>query len=246
MGRPGTRFRARDKLSDAWSRRKDFDDAWAVSVTDGQARPWLVLASASPRRLALLRQVGLEPDEIVPAEIDEAPRPRELPRNLARRLAREKCEVACRLAPSDAPEHRYVLAADTVVAVGRRILPKAETLDDAAECLRLLSGRNHRVFTALCLVAPGDRVRERLVESRVAFKRLSAPETEAYLESGEWCGKAGGYAIQGLASAFVRAIVGSYPAIVGLPLHETASLLGGEGYPVLNGWSRDAGQAPER
>lgn len=215
-------------------------------MTDEPARTWLVLASASPRRLALLRQIGLEPDEVAPAEIDETPRPRELPRDLARRLAREKGEATCRLPWSDRLERRYVLAADTVVAVGRRILPKAETLDQAAECLRLLAGRNHRVFTAICLTAPNDRVRERLVESRVAFKRLSALETDAYLASGEWRGKAGGYAIQGLAAAFVRTIVGSYPAIVGLPLHETVSLLGGEGYPVLGRWTDHAGQPPER
>lgn len=215
-------------------------------MIDEPARPWLVLASASPRRLALLRQVGLEPDEVAPAEIDEVARPRELPRDLARRLAREKGEAASHLARLKGPERRYVLSADTVVAVGRRILPKAETIEEAADCLRLLSGRNHRVFTAICLVGPGQHVRERLVESRVAFKRLSAPETEAYLASGEWRGKAGGYAIQGLASAFVRTIVGSYPAIVGLPLHETVSLLAGEGYPVLDRWPRDAGQAPER
>lgn len=205
-------------------------------MTDGSGPPWLVLASASPRRLALLRQVGLEPDEVAPAEIDEVAQPRELPRDLARRLAREKGEFVSHLAHPEGPERRYVLSADTVVAVGRRILPKAETIDEAAECLRLLSGRNHRVFTALCLVAPGHRVRERLVESRVAFKRLSAAETDAYLKAGEWRGKAGGYAIQGLASAFVRTIVGSYPAIVGLPLHETVSLLAGEGYPVLERW----------
>lgn len=215
-------------------------------MTDDTARPWLVLASASPRRLALLRQIGLEPDEVAPSEIDEVARPRELPRDLARRLAREKGEVASHLARSGSPDRRYVLAADTVVAVGRRVLPKAETFEQAAECLRLLSGRNHRVFTAICLVAPGHRVRERLVESRVAFKRLSAPETAAYLASGEWRGKAGGYAIQGLASTFVRSIVGSYPGIVGLPLHETVALLGGEGYPVLNGWPRDPGQPPDR
>ena len=193
-----------------------------------------------------MRQIGIEPDEVAPSEIDEVARLRELPRELARRLAREKGEVASHLARPGGPERRYVLAADTVVAVGRRILPKAETVEQATECLRLLSGRNHRVFTALCLVAPGHHVRERLVESRVAFKRLSAPELAAYLASEEWRGKAGGYAIQGLAAAFVRSIVGSYTAIVGLPLHEAVSLLGGEGYPVLNGWPVDPGQSSER
>ncbi|HEY2137654.1 MAG TPA: Maf family protein, partial [Xanthobacteraceae bacterium] len=130
----------------------------------------------------------------------------------------------------------YILAADTVVAVGRRILPKAELLDEAAQCLRLLSGRNHRVYTAICLVTPKEAVRQRLVETRVRFKRLSAQDIEAYLASGEWRGKAGGYAVQGLAGTFVVKLVGSYTNVVGLPLYETVVLLSGEGYPIHFGW----------
>ena len=130
----------------------------------------------------------------------------------------------------------YILAADTVVAVGRRILPKAELLDEAAQCLRLLSGRNHRVHTAICLVTPKETFRQRLVETRVRFKRLSDEDIEAYLASGEWRGKAGGYAAQGLAGSFVVKIVGSYTNVVGLPLYETAALLSGEGFPIHFGW----------
>ncbi len=130
----------------------------------------------------------------------------------------------------------FVLAADTVVAVGRRILPKAELLDEAAQCLRLLSGRNHRVYTAICLVTPKEAFRQRLVETRVRFKRLTEEDIEAYLASGEWRGKAGGYAAQGIAGSFMVKIVGSYTNVVGLPLYEVMTLLGGEGYPVRFGW----------
>jgi septum formation protein len=130
----------------------------------------------------------------------------------------------------------YILAADTVVAVGRRILPKAELLDEAAQCLRLLSGRNHRVYTAICVVTPKGTFRQRLVETRVRFKRLSEEDIEAYLASGEWRGKAGGYAAQGIAGSFIVKIVGSYTNVVGLPLYEAMTLLGGEGYPVRFGW----------
>jgi septum formation protein len=130
----------------------------------------------------------------------------------------------------------FILAADTVVAVGRRILPKAELLDEAAQCLRLLSGRNHRVYTAICLVTPKEAFRQRLVETRVRFKRLTEEDIEAYLASGEWRGKAGGYAAQGIAGTFMVKIVGSYTNVVGLPLYEVMTLLGGEGYPVRFGW----------
>lgn len=197
----------------------------------------LILASASPRRLALLQQVGIEPDALLPADIDEAPRKSETPRELARRLAREKLAVAGAAARRrDDMREAYVIAADTVVAVGRRVLPKAELPDEAADCLRLLSGRQHRVYTAVCLLSPRDVRRERVVETRVRFKRLSSREIEAYLASGEWRGKAGGYAIQGLAGAFVVKLVGSYSAVVGLPLYETLSLLDGEGFPVRSTW----------
>ena len=200
-------------------------------------RPKLVLASASPRRLALLQQIGFEPDALLPADLDETPRRNELPRTLAARLGREKAEAAAALVQKN-PDlaGAFTLAADTVVAVGRRILPKCEVTDEAAACLRLLSGRAHRVFTGVTLVTPKGAVRNRLVESRVRFKRLSDAETEAYLASGEWRGKAGGSAIQGLAGAFVVNLVGSYPSVVGLPLYETMSLLAGEGYPAHLLW----------
>jgi len=161
----------------------------------------------------------------------------EAPRSLATRLAREKAEIAGRIARMKSEnEHALILAADTVVAVGRRILPKAELLDEAAQCLRLLSGRNHRVHTSICLVTPREAFRQRIVETRVRFKRLSLEDIEAYLASGEWRGKAGAYAVQGIAGTFVVKIVGSYTNVVGLPLYETLSLLGGEGYPIRFGW----------
>ena len=200
-------------------------------------RPKLVLASGSPRRLALLSQIGIEPDALLPAEIDELPKKGELPRVLANRLARTKAETAmATVRQDDELRGAFIVAADTVVAVGRRILPKAELLDEAAQCLRLLSGRSHRVYTGVCMVTPNEGFRQRLVETRVRFKRLSKDDLEAYLASGEWRGKAGGYAVQGLAGAFVIKLVGSYTNVVGLPLYEIASLLGGEGFPVHFGW----------
>lgn len=200
-------------------------------------RPKLVLASASPRRLALLQQAGLEPDALLPADVDEEPLKSESPRDLAKRLASMKADVA-RKAARNREELRdsFIVSADTVVAVGRRILPKAEVVDEAAACLRLLSGRAHRVYTGVCVITPKDAVRIRLVETRLRFKRLSDDEVESYLASGEWRGKAGGYAIQGLAGTFVVKLVGSYTNVVGLPLYETVSLLGGEGYPVRLSW----------
>jgi septum formation protein len=200
-------------------------------------RPKLVLASGSPRRLGLLNQAGIEPDSLRPTEIDEVPVKGELPRALANRLARAKAEAALSTVRLDEElRGAYILAADTVVAVGRRVMPKAEMLDEAAQCLRLLSGRNHRVYTGVCLVTPRETFRQRLVETRLRFKRLASEELEAYLASGEWRGKAGGYAVQGLAGTFVVKMVGSYSNVVGLPLYETLSLLGGEGYPVHFGW----------
>jgi septum formation protein len=200
-------------------------------------RPKLVLASGSPRRLGLLNQAGLEPDSLEPVEIDETPERGELPRTLAVRLAREKAEAAVpRVRGRDDIKDAYILAADTVVALGRRILPKPEVLDEASACLRLLSGRTHRVYTGVCLVTPRDALRTRLVETRVRFKRLSNEDLESYLASGEWRGKAGGYAVQGLAGGFVTKIVGSYTSVVGLPLYETTALLAGEGFPIHFGW----------
>jgi septum formation protein len=200
-------------------------------------RPKLVLASGSPRRLGLLNQAGIEPDSLKPTEVDEVPKRGELPRSLATRLARAKAEAALEAVRLDEGlRGAYVVAADTVVAVGRRILPKAEMLDEAAQCLRFLSGRSHRVYTGVCLVTPKEAFRQRLVETRVRFKRLTKVDLEAYLASGEWRGKAGGYAAQGLAGTFVVKIVGSYTNVVGLPLYETLALLSGEGYPVQFGW----------
>lgn len=187
--------------------------------------PRLVLASASPRRLDLLAQMGLVPDLVDAAEIDETPLKDETPRRLALRLAKAKAAKVAALHPD-----AHVLAADTVVAVGRRILPKAENEAQARDCLTLLSGRAHKVLTAVALSAPDGRSGARLVETRLHFKRLSAKEIEAYVEHGEGIGKAGGYAIQGRAGAFVMAIQGSYPAVVGLPLYETACLLDGLGF----------------
>jgi septum formation protein len=200
-------------------------------------RSKLVLASGSPRRVMLINQAGIEPDALRPADIDETPKRGELPRACANRLARAKAEAALELVRIDEElKGSYILSADTVVAVGRRILPKAELLDEATQCLRLLSGRNHRVHTAVCLVTPGQAFRQRLVETRVRFKRLSDEDIEAYLASGEWRGKAGGYAAQGIADSFIVKIVGSYSNIVGLPLYETTTLLAGEGFPIRFGW----------
>jgi septum formation protein len=200
-------------------------------------RPKFVLASGSPRRLGLINQAGIEPDALRPADIDETPIKGELPRACANRLARLKAEAALSLVSVDEElKGAYILAADTVVAVGRRILPKAELLDEASQCLRLLSGRNHRVYTGVCLVTPKESFRQRLVETRVRFRRLSEQDMEAYLASGEWRGKAGGYAAQGIAGTFIVKVVGSYSNIVGLPLYETVSLLTGEGYPIHFGW----------
>jgi septum formation protein len=199
--------------------------------------PKLVLASGSPRRVQLINQVGIEPDSLRPTDIDETPQRGELPRACANRLARAKAEAALALVRVDEElQGSYILSADTVVAVGRRILPKAELLDEAAQCLRLLSGRNHRVHTAICLITPKEAFRQRLVETKVRFKRLSEEDIEAYLGSGEWRGKAGGYAAQGIAGGFMVKIVGSYSNIVGLPLYETTTLLAGEGFPIRGGW----------
>jgi len=195
------------------------------------SRPRLVLASGSPRRLALLAQIGVDPESVLPSKIDEAPRRDEAPRALAERLAAEKAEASAALAAKIADLAPFVtLAADTVVAVGRRILPKCESRNEAEACLSLLSGRGHRVYTGVALVSASGGLQRRLVETRVRFKRLSREEIDAYIACGEWRGKAGGYAIQGLAGGFVIRIVGSYTNVVGLPLAETAALLNGEGY----------------
>lgn len=200
-------------------------------------RPRLILASSSPRRLALLEQAGVVPDLIKAAEIDETPERGEWPRTLASRMAKTKAKTVYDLVRQKKDEDPFIiLTADTVVAVGRRVLPKVELTDQAVACMRLLSGRAHRVFTSVCLINRDGRLRQRLVETRVRFKRLSQDDMEAYLASGEWRGKAGGYAIQGLAGAFVVKLIGSYSNVVGLPLYETLNLLDGEAYPVREGW----------
>ncbi len=194
------------------------------------APPRLVLASASPRRLDLLRQAGIEPDLVAPSDIDETARPRELPRQLAARLAQAKAEASQRRQP-----HAFSLAADTVVACGRLILAKPRDRSAAQACLLALSGRRHRVHTGLCVIAPDGRLAARLVTTIVTFKRLEALEIEGYLASGQWQGKAGGYGVQGLAERFVVRLNGSYSNVVGLPLHETVGLLSGLGFPVWPG-----------
>lgn len=185
----------------------------------------LILASASPRRLELLARLGVIPDAVVPAEIDETPRKAEIPDRYALRMAAEKAAAV-------AEPGGIVLAADTVVAAGRRILPKTESEDEARSALSLLSGRRHRVHSAVAVTDAGGRTRLRLSTSVVAFKRLSADEIQAYLASGEWRGKAGGYAIQGRAEALVLMLSGSHSGVMGLPLYETRALLRASGYPL--------------
>ena len=179
----------------------------------------LILASASPRRKDLLAQIGIVPDAILPADINEDPIDGELPRAHALRLAQEKAQAVAAREPGS-----VVLAADTVVGVGRRILPKTETRAEAEACLRLMSGRNHRVFTGVATIADGH-LRAKVVQTRIGLKSLSEKEIADYLDSGEWQGKAGGYGIQGRAGAFVAKMVGSYTNVVGLPLYETRNML---------------------
>lgn len=209
-------------------------------------KPKLVLASASPRRLTLLAQVGVEPDALRPSSVDESPRKGEMPRSLVTRLARAKAEEVRDLIANDRDiADAYVLAADTVVAVGRRILVKPRFIEEALAALQLLSGRSHRVLTGLCLIAPDDRMRLKIVDTRVRFKRLSKEEIEAYIASREWRGKAGGYGIQGLAGCFVQKLSGSYTNVVGLPLTEVVNMLGGEGFPIHFNWVRMGESEPE-
>src|SRR4051795_6555728 len=187
----------------------------------------LILASASPRRLDLLARIGITPHAVIPADVDESVVKGELPRDHALRLAREKAEAVA-AKESDA----LVLGADTVVAVGRRILPKVEDEETLRACMRLLSGRRHRVLTGVALAIPGGAVREGLVETMIAMKRLSDDEIDYYVSHGEWRGKAGGYALQGYGEVYVRHIAGSYSNVVGLPLAETRLLLKSAGYPI--------------
>ncbi len=213
------------------------DDEQKPKAAKASSRHTLVLASASSRRLALLEQVGIEPDALRPASIDETPKKGEPPRTYAQRLARSKAATAKeRLEREPELSSAFVLAADTVVAVNRQIIGKPEYLNEAASALQTLSGRSHRVFTSVCLITGSGAIRSRTVETRVRFKRLSREEIDSYLACGEWRGKAGGYAIQGIAGAFVQKIVGSYTNVVGLPLIEVVQLLTGEGFPVYFNW----------
>ena len=187
----------------------------------------LILASASPRRLDLLSRIGVTPDAVVPADIDESVPRGELPRQHALRLAREKAEVV-----AAKETEALVLAADTVVAVGRRILPKVEDEATLRACMKLLSGRRHRVLTGVAVAVPGNGIRQRVVETMIAMKRVSDEEIDYYASQGEWRGKAGGYALQGYGEVYVRHIAGSYSNVVGLPLAETRVLLKSAGFQL--------------
>lgn len=204
-------------------------------------RPRLVLASASPRRLSLLAQVGVAPDALRPASIDESAQRGEMPRALVSRLARAKAEVARDQIANDRDlADSYILAADTVVAMGRKILMKPTHIEEAMASLQLLSGRTHKVQTCVCLITPDDRIRTKIVDTRVRFRYINRSELESYIASREWRGKAGGYAIQGLAGCFVQRLVGSYTNVVGLPLTEVVSLLNSENFPIQYSWLRYA------
>lgn len=202
----------------------------------------LILASGSPRRVELLDQIGIKPDRLMPMDIDETPGKSEHPKSLARRLAQEKAKAAYAQIKSE-PQWKgsFILASDTVVSVGRRILPKAESIEDANHSMHLLSGRNHRVYSGVCIITPNGAVRQKVTETRLRFKRISSAEVQSYLDSGEWRGKAGAYAIQGIAGSFVVKLVGSYTNVVGLPLYETSNLLTGEGYIFHQSWKGRTG-----
>jgi septum formation protein len=204
-------------------------------------RPRLVLASASPRRVTLLAQAGITPDALRPTSIDESANKAEKPRSLVSRLARSKAEVGRdQIANERDLADSYVLAADTVVAVGSKILMKPAHVEEAMASLQLLSGRAHNVYTAICLITPDDKVKTKIIETTVYFRHLAQSEIESYIASREWRGKAGGYAIQGLAGCFIRKINGSYTNVVGLPLTEVISLLSAEGFPIQYNWLRFA------
>ena len=227
-------------------RRETLRQLRAKSKTVGrrqELRPRLVLASASPRRLMLLTQVGVEPDALRPSSIDETPERGEMPRSLVTRLARAKAEAARDLIADDKElAEAFVIAADTTVAYGHSIFGKPANVEEAQSMLLRLSGRSHHVYSGLCLITPDDRVRLKIVSTKVRFKRLSKEEIQSYLASREWRGKAGGYAIQGLAGCFVEKLVGSYTNVVGLPLTEIAGMLVAEGFPIHFNWLK-AGEA---
>ncbi len=210
------------KIAQSFIKSRDYRQKGQKQMT----RPVFILASSSPRRLALLAEVGIVPDKVTAADIDETPKKGEKPRDLAERLAYEKLCAAIKAEKADA----YILAADTVVGVGRRILPKAETPQDVEKFLSLMSGRRHRVYTGVALRTPEGKVVRRLSESTVIFRQLSKEDIAVYAKSGEGVGKAGGYAIQGRAGSLIRYISGSYSGIVGLPLFEVAQMLRGAGW----------------
>ncbi|PCI83967.1 MAG: septum formation protein Maf [Hyphomicrobiales bacterium] len=210
----------------------------------GQIKSKLILASGSPRRVQLLEQIGITPHLIKPVDLDETPEPREIPRKLAQRLARQKAQKCVQMLANDAninlnhTEFTYnILASDTVVGVGRRILGKAQSIEQARDHLALLSGRAHRVFTSVAIIdGISNKLRQKTVETRVRFKRLSTQEINNYLASGEWRDKAGSYAIQGFAGTFVINMIGQYSNVVGLPLYETTSLLRSVGIDPAHNW----------
>lgn len=207
------------------------------SLKNNASRPKLVLASASPRRLMLLEQVGIRPDSLRPSSIDETPKKGELPRSLVMRLAKAKAEAARELISNDEElAESYILAADTVVATNIKVFGKPSEIEEATAYLAQLSGRSHRVLTCVCLITPRDRIKTKIVETKVRFKYLSSSEIEAYVASREWKDKAGGYAIQGLAGSFVQKIEGSYTNVVGLPLTEVVGMLVNEGFPIHFNW----------
>lgn len=213
----------------------------AARETGIQPRPKLVLASASPRRLMLLDQAGIKPDALRPASLDETPRKGEMPRALVARLARAKAQAARDQIANDRDiADAYVLAADTIVSNNLKIFGKPQQVEEAVEFLNRLSGRSHRVLTAVCLITPQDRVRTKIVDTKVRFKYLTKGEIEAYIATREWRDKAGGYAIQGLAGSFVQKIKGSYTNVVGLPLTEVVGMLVSEGFPIHFNWIRAA------
>ncbi len=206
-----------------------------------QPRPKLVLASASPRRLMLLDQAGIKPDALRPASLDETPKKGEMPRALVARLARAKAEAARDQIANDRDiADAYVLAADTIVSNNLKIFGKPQQVEEAVEFLNRLSGRSHRVLTAVCLITPHDKIKTKIVDTKVRFKYLTKGEIEAYIATREWRDKAGGYAIQGLAGSFVRSIKGSYTNVVGLPLTEVVGMLIAEGFPIHFNWIRAA------
>lgn len=212
-----------------------------IAVKGEIERPRLVLASASPRRMTLLAQVGVTPDALRPSSIDESAKRGEMPRVLASRLARSKAETARDQIANDSElADAYILAADTVVAVGRKMLMKPAHVEEAMASLQLLSGRTHMVLTSVCLITPDDKVRTRIIDTRVRFRHLTRSEIESYIASREWRGKAGGYAIQGLAGCFVQRIVGSYTNVVGLPVTEVVGMLTAEGFPIQYNWLKFA------